>query len=228
MSNTSDTPPKGRPTPSQKRSAPQKKNPYAIAIALGLVLLAGGYFLTRSDGGGSPAGAVKGSSEYPFQVGSPGPGEEAPEFALASTGGDTWDLSERKGKRVLLYFQEGVMCQPCWDQLRDIEADFGRLEALGIDEIATITVDPLDALQQKAEIDGLHTPLLSDPDLAASKLYEANKYGMMGEGFDGHSFILVGPDGTIEWRADYGGKPNHIMYLPVDQLLADMKAGGVA
>ncbi|MEX0991333.1 MAG: peroxiredoxin family protein [Actinomycetota bacterium] len=232
MSEKSVTPPKGHPTPKQRAgSAPPSRNPYAIAIAIGFVVLAGAYFLTRSGGDQGPSTeastATGGSSEYPFAVGSPGPGAMAPGFSLASTDGGKWSLAERKGSTVLLYFQEGVMCQPCWDQLTDIEADWPKFKALGIDEVATITVDDLDALKQKAQIEGLATPLLSDPDLGASKAYEANKYGMMGESTDGHSFVLIGPDGAIVWRADYGGAPKYTMYLPVDQLITDMKAGRV-
>jgi peroxiredoxin Q/BCP len=48
---------------------------------------------------------------------------------------------------------------------------------------------------------------------------------MMGPNFDGHSFLLVGPDGRIKWRADYGGPPKEIMYVPVPRLLGDIKAG---
>jgi peroxiredoxin Q/BCP len=42
---------------------------------------------------------------------------------------------------------------------------------------------------------------------------------------DGHSFVVVGPDGNIEWRADYGGAPNYTMFVPNSDLLAQMKAG---
>ena len=45
---------------------------------------------------------------------------------------------------------------------------------------------------------------------------------MMDTSADGHTFILVGPDGHIRWRADYGGAPNYTMYVPVDRLLADL------
>jgi peroxiredoxin Q/BCP len=48
---------------------------------------------------------------------------------------------------------------------------------------------------------------------------------MMGTSRDGHSFILVGPDGVIRWRADYGGAPDYTMDVPVTQLLANLKAG---
>jgi peroxiredoxin Q/BCP len=45
---------------------------------------------------------------------------------------------------------------------------------------------------------------------------------MMGDSRAGHTFILVGPNGTIDWRADYGGAPNYTMYLPAEKMLADL------
>jgi hypothetical protein len=48
---------------------------------------------------------------------------------------------------------------------------------------------------------------------------------MMGTSRDGHSFIVVGPDGLIRWRADYGGAPDYTMYVPSQSLLADLRAG---
>ena len=61
--------------------------------------------------------------------------------------------------------------------------------------------------------------------LFVTRLLDANDYGMMGTGRDGHSFIVVGPEGRIRWRADYGGAPNYTMYVPVPKLLADIRAG---
>ena len=191
-----------------------------MAAAIGLAVMALGaiYLLNR------PAGSPRGG-QYAFQVGSPGPGEEAPPITLPSTDGGTFDLSSYRGKTVLLYFQEGLTCQPCWDQLKDIETNIDRFRAQGIDEIVSITTDPLDALKQKVADEHLATPVLSDPNLAASAIYHANSYGMMDDSRDGHSFIVVGPDGTIEWRADYGGAPDFTMYLPVSSLIADMQRG---
>jgi peroxiredoxin len=97
--------------------------------------------------------------------------------------------------------------------------------ALGVDRIVSITGDTLDALEQKGSSEGLDTPLLSDPGVAVSATYDANRYGMMGTSANGHTFIVVGPDGTIEWRADYGGEPDYTMYVPVDALVADLRAG---
>lgn len=183
-------------------------------IGMALVALAAIFLWSTSDDGA-----------YAFQVGNPGPGSEAPAMRLPSTTGETFDLASLRGQTVLLYFQEGLMCQPCWAQLKDIEAARDEFEALGVDVIASITNDPLDPLRQKVADEGISTAVLSDPDLAVSRTYEANQYGMMGTTRNGHSFVLVNEDGLITWRADYGGAPNYTMYVPVDRLLADMREG---
>ncbi len=200
----------------------------AVVLVGAALTLLGVIFLLSNRGeqssSGSPSGDAK-AGEYAYQVGDPGPGEEAPPIELPSTVGGTFDLASARGEIVLLYFQEGLMCQPCWDQLKDIEAQREKFQELGIDRMASITHDPLDALKQKVESEGLSTPVLSDPGLEVSRTYDANKYGMMGGSTNGHTFIIVGPDGMIKWRADYGGAPDYTMYVPVENLLADMREG---
>lgn len=118
------------------------------------------------------------------------------------------------------------MCQPCWDQITDLEKSQDAVTAAGIDSMVSITSDPADLIAQKVEDQGIaETPVLSDPDLAVSREYSTNQYGMMGDSRNGHSFILVGPDGKIQWRADYGGAPDYTMYVPVDRMLADLRDG---
>lgn len=57
-----------------------------------------------------------------------------------------------------------------------------------------------------------------------SRQYNTTDYAMM-EGRNGHSFLLVGPGGRIQWRADYGGAPDYTMYVETRHLLADMRSG---
>lgn len=198
----------------------------AAGTGVAVVVLAGA-FAFGSQGGGGASGATRGTQagEFPFAVGSPGPGAPAPEMKLASTAGDAFSLTARRGKRVLVYFQEGLGCQPCWDQIKDIEKQWAGFRALGIDEMVSVTTNDLDNLGQKAADEGITTPVLADPTLSVSRAYEANRYGMMGDSADGHSFIVVGPDGAIEHRADYGGPPNFTMYVPVRSLIADVRRG---
>ena len=220
------TPEKGKTT--KKGKAPQKSLNRRVgilaAVAVGVAVVALGAIFFISNSGTSSSGQA---GNFPVQVGSPGPGEEAPPIELPSTEGGTFDLSSAtaRGETVLLYFQEGLMCPPCWDQIKDMEAQSGAFEELGIDRTVSISNDPLDALEQKVEQEGITMPVLSDPNLAVSKTYDANKYGMMGGSHNGHTFIVVGPDGEIQWRADYGGAPDYTMYVPVPDLLADMREG---
>lgn len=196
-----------------------------VAATVGLAVLAlGAVFAFNGSGGPSPRNGGSGG-KLAYDVGDPGPGSAAPAIRLPGTSGGTFDLAAQRGKTVMLYFQEGVGCQPCWDQIRDLEAQRGRLAALGIDKVASVTTDPLGALEQKVRDERLSTPVLSDPSLAVSRSYNANQYGMMGTSRDGHSFVVVGPDGRIKFRADYGGSPNYTMYVPMRTLLVDLRKG---
>lgn len=211
------------------RRAKTLRNRVLGGVGAAVAVLAVVFAVSNAGGGGSAgatgAGGNGQAGEFAYAVGNPGPGSPAPPIELPSTDGGTWNLESKRGKRVLLYFQEGLMCQPCWDQITDIERDPAKLRALGIDEMVSITGNELDDLTQKVADEGITTPVLADPGLPVSEQYAANQYGMMGDSANGHSFVVVGPEGQIEFRADYGGAPNYTMYLPVPNLMADLKAG---
>ena len=219
-------------TQTRKQTRAQRKRPTRrrgvgkLAVIVGIIVgatvaLLGIVFWLNTSHATTPGQA----GQYPYQVGQPGVGAQAPAITLPSTNGNTFTLAAQRGKTVLLYFQEGIDCEPCWSQLKDIQGQQSAFQALGINEIVTITSDPLNALKQKVTDEGITLPVLSDSTLAISQTYSANNYGMMGASRDGHSFLVVGPTGTILWRADYGGAPNYTMYVPVPSLLADLRAG---
>lgn len=190
-------------------------------VAVALIAVSGGLYTVFNRSGTS-------STAKDYDVASPGIGRTAPGFSLTSSEGSTTSLAAYKGRTVLLFFQEGLMCQPCWDQIRSLEKSAAEVKAAGIDKVVSITTDPANLIARKVKDENLTTPVLSDPDMKVSKAYGANRYGMMGSSRDGHSFLLVGPDGKIQWRADYGGAPKYTMYVEVDKLLADLKAGRTA
>ena len=101
-----------------------------LFVILGIAGLAAVYLQSTSgasisveqaSGADSGEGSPRKVRRYPFVVGQPGPGDRAPQIRLPSTAGPAFDLAAQRGRTVLLYFQEGLMCQPCWDQLKDIE-----------------------------------------------------------------------------------------------------------
>lgn len=218
--------PKAGSAPPGRSSLDQARSRWPFVLGVVVVVLIAGLFVVYQGANKSKAGGTTPGSEY--QVGRPGPGSKAPAFTLPSTKGGPVSLADYKGKNVLLYFHEGIGCQPCWDQIRDLDAAGNDLKAAGVDNFLAITTGPVDLIAQKSRDDKLTAVNLADTDLAVSRSYEANKYGMMGDDRDGHSFILVGPDGTIRWRADYGGAPKYTMFVPVPRLLADLKAGATA
>jgi peroxiredoxin Q/BCP len=203
----------------QRRAERRRKIGVRAAIAAGAAAIVAVLFVIFSNGSHSGTGA------YPYQAGSPGPGQAAPAFTLAASTGGNISLSQYRGKSVLLFFQEGLTCQPCWTQIADMQKHAAQLRAAGIGQVLSITTDPVGAITQKTRDMGLAIPVLSDPGLAVSRAYGANAYGMMGMSADGHTFILVGPNGVIRWRADYGGAPKYTMFLPTTTMLAQMKAG---
>lgn len=223
--NSKTTPPvpsrNARPSP----GASKRRSTWLLAGVS--ILVIGALFVVYLVSNNSTTSNTSGGN-YRFAVGQPGLGAQAPAVVLPSTAGGTFDLKASAGKTVLFYFQEGVGCQPCWDQMRDIEKSWSQFSAAGVDQFVTITSDSLELISQKIKQDGIAGPVLADTDLAVSKTYDANSYGMMGDSRDGHTFVLVGPDGVIRWRADYGGSPDYTMYVPVPSLLADLTAGPAA
>jgi peroxiredoxin len=221
-----------RPAATLRGRKKQKRSVLPIVVGGGAVIVIFGVFFLLL--GLQPAAApqsdpsTRSADAADYAVGSPGVGELAPGFSLESTTGSTVELSDYNGKSVLLYFHEGLGCQPCWDQMGDLDTATDQLTAAGIDDVVAITSGPIDLIAQKMDDDGLFSLALADTKMDVIKEYGANDYGMMGDSRAGHSFILVGPDGTIQWRADYGGSPDYTMYVSVADLLSDMTAAGVS
>jgi peroxiredoxin Q/BCP len=201
--------------------SPGRRRWTIIAMA-GVVVLALVALYLVYQGSPGKQDTTAGGSGYRHVAGQPNAGAAAPGFTLAASSGNQVSLSDFHGRSVLLYFQEGLSCQPCWDQIRDLEKNQAALKNAGVDAVVSITTDPANLIGQKVTDEKLSTPVLSDPTLHVSHAYNASQYGMMGDMRDGHSFVLVGADGMIRWRADYGGAPDYTMFLPTDRILADL------
>jgi peroxiredoxin Q/BCP len=96
-------------------------------------------------------------------VGNPGPGHKAPGFTLTSSTGDTVSLADYRGKTVLLYLPEGVGCQPCFDQITDLEKQAAKVKAAGIDKVLSIHHQSTEADRPEGPRRGPAPPVLSDP-----------------------------------------------------------------
>jgi len=134
-------------------------------------------------------------------------GSVAPDFSLPSTSGASFRLSDYRGKsNVLLFFNEGLSCQPCLTQMQSLDALNSEFKSLNV-VVVSITGDPLQTLTDWTRSSGpAYGMVLSDQGLQVSR-----SYGMLGADVSmmpgtapGHSFILVNENGVIVWRHDYG------------------------
>ena len=218
----SRTPPPRRPAPAPRR----RPGLVWTAVVVVLVLAIGGLYWVFSANSAATKNESSDPSKITYEVDNPGPGEAAPAFSLPGTNGKKISLSDYRGKTVLLYFQVGLMCQACWDQLTDFQKAPAakKLKDAGIDDVLTITTDPTDLLARKLKDMNIKWPAAGDPDKAVSKQYHTLGHGMMGNTMNGHSFLLVGPTGNILFRGDYGGPPKYTMYVPIDKLLSDIRS----
>jgi peroxiredoxin len=100
-------------------------------------------------------------------------------------------------------------------QVVDLQRDKA-FQKLGVDVVA-ISPDPVEAWREEGDSYGVTVPALSDPGNTVWLRYGTPDWMMASE--PGHTFFLVGADGTIVWLRDYGA-PEHggAMYVPPDQL----------
>jgi len=137
------------------------------------------------------------------------PGDEAPDFSLVDQDGKTVELSDFRGRKLLVFFYPKANTSGCTKQACSVRDARGELKDLGVDAVG-ISPDP--PSRQKAFDDG-HTlgfPLLSDSDHAVAEQYgawgEKNLYGKKVQGIIRSSF-LIGEDGRV-LQVSYKVKPD--------------------
>lgn len=155
-------------------------------------------------------------------------GGAAPEFNLPSTTGETVALSQYKGnKNVLIYFHEGLTCDPCIRQMPELEKTLDEFEKMNV-AILHVTFDPVDKLKEAQSRYNIKSPILSYDSAKTEVDYDLTRFSMGMGRRAGHTFILVGPDGTIKWRKDYWPGRGHMvaggtMFVESKEILEQVK-----
>ena len=143
--------------------------------------------------------------------------EPASTFTLPTIAGDEVSLADHLGRHnALLYFSEGIGCAPCFDQIVDLEGDWGRFEALDV-ELVSVMVDPMDELAAEVRGRGITGIVAADEDKSVSNMYNALEFSMHPGVKPGHTFVLVNKAGQIIWRWDWLGHGSP-MYVDVDEI----------
>ncbi len=132
-------------------------------------------------------------------------GKPAPDFTLESYDGEKITLESLRGKNVILFFSEGLMCYPsCWNQI----AAFGKDSEFTSKNTVVLTIvndrknDWRQAVVKMPEL--ASAKVLFDTDRAVSVLYGALTLpSSMHRGqFAGHSYVIVDKEGIIRFARD--------------------------
>lgn len=129
----------------------------------------------------------------------------APDFTLQDYKGNTFTLSQLKGKKVVLFFNEGIMCYPaCWNQIAALSSD----KKLNSDSVVTASIVP-DMQAEWSEATRRMPDLAKSTILLDSDNSISNRYGMMylpssmhKGSKPGHTYVIIDEQGVIRYTYD--------------------------
>lgn len=166
----------------------------SIYFLLGaVVIIAAGVALMRTGGG------VKKQTETEQPGGFIG--KSLPDIELADKDGKAFSLDSLKGKNVVLFFNEGLMCYPaCWDQIAAFANDqrFGEADRVAISVVADSPQDWQKAVEKMPELG--KAKMLFDKNGAASQrlgLLTMSSSMHIGQ-LAGHTYVLLDKQGTVK------------------------------
>lgn len=128
------------------------------------------------------------------------PGNAAPVFSLSDQHGNTVNLTDFRGKRVVLFAYPAAMTPGCTTEACDFRDSVESLAAAGV-TVLGISPDTVEKQAKFAERDHLNYPLLSDVDKSVLSSYgafgEKKNYGKVVQGVIRSTFV-IDADGNIE------------------------------
>lgn len=146
--------------------------------------------------------------------------KSAPNFALADKDGKIYSLNELRGKNIILFFNEGLMCYPaCWNQIVALAKDerFKNTNTVVLSVVLDSPEEWQKAIAQTPEL--APATVVFDKEATVSKKLGMLKttssmhYGL----FPGHTFVIIDKEGVIRYVLD---DPN--MGIRNDQLIAEI------
>jgi glutaredoxin-dependent peroxiredoxin len=127
-------------------------------------------------------------------------GQAAPEFTLYDTGKNKINLSDYKGKNVLLLFFPQAFTGVCTKELCAVRDDIGRYSNINA-EVIGISVDSVFTLNKYKEDQQYNFPLLSDFNKEVSALYGAlyTEWILDMKGVSKRAAFIVDKDGILAY-----------------------------
>lgn len=192
-----------------------KNDVKTIIITAGIIALIGALFYF---GGGNET-VDTGQNVSPVSLNTL-VGKQAPVFSFADRGGNEYSSDNLRGKNVIFFFNEGLMCYPaCWNQIVSLAED-DRFKANDI-AVLSVVVDSKEDWQRAVDkMPELAEALVVFDDGAAV----SKKFGVLSApssmhpgSFPGHTYVLINTEGVVRYVFD-----DPSMGIRNDQLWAEV------
>lgn len=209
----------------------RKNNGGTIAIIITIVVTGGLVYLGLSNSRATASATPSTNSMASHHGGTSGPlsdlqslvGKPAPDFTLLDHSGQAYSLAALRGKNIILFFNEGLMCYPaCWNQIASLSQDdrfkdpTNNVAAFSI--VTDATQDWQKAIAKMPELG--QATVLHDVGGRVSSAFgmlttrSSMHYGQL----PGHSYVVIDKEGVIRHVYD---DPN--MAIHNDQLAEELK-----
>lgn len=144
----------------------------------------------------------------------------ASNFSLADRGGNVYSSENLKGKNVVLFFNEGLMCYPaCWNQIVSLAKDerFKNDDTVVLSVVVDSKEDWQKAINKMPEL--AQATVVFDTGAAVAKRFGVltTPSSMHVGSLPGHTYILIDKEGNVRFVFD-----DPQMGIRNDQLAAEI------
>lgn len=165
-----------------------------------LLFVVGGFVRERSENGRVQKEESKKASESLEKL----VGGKVPDFSLSDMDGNIFTAESLRGKKVVLFFNEGLACYPaCWDQMKQLSSDqrFSKDDTAVFSVVTDSKSSWKSAIEKKPDLGGIK--VLFDEGAAASKAFNAlDSKSSMHAGVPGHTYVIIDKEGIVRWVLD--------------------------
>ncbi|MBI5230509.1 MAG: redoxin domain-containing protein [Candidatus Magasanikbacteria bacterium] len=128
-------------------------------------------------------------------------GKSVPDFAFVDKDGKTYSKESLKGKKIVLFFNEGLMCYPaCWEQIVQLASDnrLNNADTVVLSIVVDSAKDWQSAVKKMPEL--AKATVVFDTDKQVS-----NNFGVLTTpssmhfgSLPGHSYVIIDREGIVQ------------------------------
>lgn len=129
--------------------------------------------------------------------------EKAPEFSLKDQYKNDINLSDLKGKKVILSWHPLAFTSVCTDQMRSLERNYDRIQEKGDTVVIGLSIDPFPAKQKWADILCIENVKIVSDFFPYGEVTKA--YGLFNEenGASQRANVIIDEEGKVKWVKVY-------------------------